>query len=269
MKADAAAIPATSLTGTLVKLQLPVSIALEREMFRRANRVVAVATSVADDLVAYNLDRRSVGVLDNGVDTAFFTPGPREQCASAPYFFTAGRLGPRKGLEDLVDCADLISRRYPQVRFLIAGAGPFEASLRALIARRGLQQTVILLGHVSDRQKMVDLYRSAQAYIHPAHYEGLPTVVLEAMACGCPVVATAVSGALDVIRDGYNGLLVPARAPDRLAAAATCLLADSALRKRLSAAALQTIHQRYAWSVVSRNYLTLYESLLVGKQHCR
>jgi glycosyltransferase involved in cell wall biosynthesis len=269
MKAETAAIPATNLTGVLVKLQTQVSITLEQELFCRTDRIVAVASSVAQELTAYQVDRDAIGVVGNGVDDEFFTPLHVGQATSTPYFFTAGRLGPRKGMEDLIACAEVLARQIPSIRFLIAGVGPFEKSLRSLIGRRGLAKTVILLGHISDRSAMVDLYRGALGYIHPAHYEGLPTVVLEAMACGCPVVATAVSGALDVIRDGYNGLLVPARAPDRLAAAATCLLADSALRKRLSAAALQTIHQRYAWSVVSRNYLTLYESLLVGKQHCR
>jgi glycosyltransferase involved in cell wall biosynthesis len=125
-----------------------------------------------------------------------------------------------------------------------------------------MKANVILLGHIADHRQMVELYRGAAAYLHPAHYEGLPTVLLEAMACGRPVVATAVSGALDVIQDERNGLLTPPRCPQQLASAVLRLLADPRLGERLGAVALDTIQQRYSWEVVGRSYLDQYRDLL-------
>jgi len=269
MKADAASIPANSLLGLLVHLQLPVSHRLEQSMFHRADRLVAVASSVAHELTEYGVDPRKVAVLGNGVDTkSFFVDGSAPD-ENSPYVFTAGRLGPRKGIEDLICCAEQVIRIFPRLRFLIAGSGAFQQRLQAEIQRRKLDANVFLIGHIEDRAHMADLYRGAMAYIHPAHYEGLPTVLLEAMACARPVIATAVSGALDVVQHEQNGLLVAPRAPNEMATAIIRLLQDPALSTRLGASACQTIEDRYSWRIVAQNYRAQYESLLSGAQPCR
>jgi glycosyltransferase involved in cell wall biosynthesis len=264
MKTDTGAIPATDLFSWLIKLQAPVSCLLEQQLFQRADKLVAVAQSVAQELRLYDVNPRQVSVLGNGVDTAIFAPCERQDAPAEPYVLTAGRLAPRKGLEDLIRCAELVVGQIPNLRFLIAGAGPLEQALQAEIARRKLETRVTLLGHIADRAEMLRLYQGAAAYVHAAHYEGLPTVLLEAMACGRPVVATAVSGALDVVQDGRNGLLTPPRNPQRMAEAIVRLLQDPDLGRRLGQAAHATIQERYSWHVVSRSYLAQYEALLAG-----
>ena len=109
---------------------------------------------------------------------------------------------------------------------------------------------------------MVAIYQEAALFAHAAHYEGLPTVLLEALACSRPVVSTAVSGALDVVEDGVNGLLVPARSPETLADAICRLLGDHRLRARLGAAAYRTVQDCYSWQVVGDSYLRCYRALL-------
>lgn len=264
MKTDAGSIPATTTLGWLIKLQAPFSYHLEQQLFERAGALTAVASSVADELRVYGIAPDRVAVLGNGVDTTLFVPSPRGPDRENPYFFTAGRLAPRKGLEDLVRAAELVVRQFPNFRFLIAGGGPLERALRAEIARRGLKGHVVLLGHVADRVQLLTLYQSAAAYVHAAHYEGLPTVLLEAMACARPVVATAVSGALDVVEHAVNGLLVPPRDPHQLAAAIARLIREPELETRLGAAARWTVEDRYSWHTVSRGYLAQYEALLRG-----
>jgi glycosyltransferase involved in cell wall biosynthesis len=267
MKTDAAAVPTDTLLGWLVKLQAPVSYTLEQQLFDRAGKLVAVANSVAQELQVYGVDPRRVEVLGNGVDADTFRPGQPELLnGTDPYFLSVARLAPRKGLEDLVRCAEFVAERLPQVRFFIAGTGPLERSLRWEISRRGLNERVILLGHITDRARLVKLYQGAAAYIHPAHYEGLATVLLEAMACGRPVIATAVSGALDVVQHGQNGLLVPPRDPEGLGLTAMQLLGQPDFAAALGLAARQTIEQRYSWDVVGQNYLAQYEALLQGVQ---
>lgn len=262
MKSDIGSIKENDFFSQLIRWQGPVSYQLEQTLFEQSDKLTSVSRSVAHELHEYGVDPNDVSVLGNGVDTRIFKPSTAARHTDRPYLFTAARLAPRKGLRDLIACAEIVNKRFPDHQFLIAGSGPREAELRAEIAQRNLQDTVILLGYTSDKARLVQLYQDADAYVHPAHYEGLPTVLLEAMACGTPVVTTAVSGALDVIEDGINGLFAPARDPEKLADAVMRILADRTIANQLGQAALDTIHERYAWNVVSRNYVEQYEKLL-------
>lgn len=260
MRADVRSIPPRNISSLLVKLQSPVSYGLEQHLFQRAAQITAVAVSVAHELSEYGVEPSRVEVLGNGVDTTTFSPTQAKPDVP-PYVLAAGRLGLRKGFEDLIECARLATAQLPNLRFRIAGSGPLESSLRAQITRAGLSDRLELLGHIDDRQRMAALYQRAAVFVHPAHYEGLPTVLLEAMACGRPVVATAVSGALDVIQPGENGLLVPPHDPAEMAAAILRLLADPALAERLGRAARRTVEERYSWEKVGSRYLQLYQQL--------
>lgn len=260
LRADVRSIPLRDISALLVKLQAPVSYLIEQRLFQQARRITAVAASVAHELSDYGINPASVEVLGNGVDTAMFAPASAKLDAS-PYVFAVGRLGLRKGFEDLIECARLVIRQVPDVRFQIAGTGPLEKSLRAQIARAGLSTQVELLGHISDRQQIIRLYQQAAVFVHPAHYEGLPTVLLEAMACGRPVVATAVSGALDVVHPEENGLLVPPHNPAEMAAAILRLLSHPELANCLGQAARRTVETQYSWDTVSARYAQLYRQL--------
>ena len=264
MKSDIGSITERDFYSRLIKMQGTVSYQLEQDLFEKADKLTAVSNSVAHELNEYGIDPAEVNVLGNGVDTHIFKPAAKKQTSGRPYLFTAARLAPRKGLRDLIACAEIVCQQFPEHQFLIAGSGPREAELRAEIERRTLQKNVILLGYMGDKKRLVKLYQQADAYIHPAHYEGLPTVLLEAMACGIPAITTAVSGSLDVIDDGVNGLLAPARQPETLANAIIRILSDSAFAAKLGKAGLATISERYAWNVVSQNYVNEYEQLLAS-----
>jgi glycosyltransferase involved in cell wall biosynthesis len=262
LRSDIASIPANNRLAWLTKLQGPVSYVLEQQLFERADGLTAVASTVAQEMAAYGVEPRDVRVLGNAVDADVFSPSDTEPDREQPYVLTTGRLGLRKGLEDLIACAALVKQEAPSLRFLLAGTGPLEAALRADIARRGLQEQVILLGHVGDRRKLADLYRGATAYVHAAHYEGLSTALLEAMGCGRPVIATAVSGALDVVTPEQNGVLVPPREPARLAQAILRLLRDPDRAAVWGRAARRTVEERYTWPVVCAGYVAEYERLV-------
>jgi glycosyltransferase involved in cell wall biosynthesis len=262
MKSDVAAIPANSLLGALAKLQGPVSYVLERQLFERASRLTCVAHSVARELGAYGVAPSTVAVMGNGTDTELFSPAMPATPGGQPYFLTVSRLAPRKGMVDLVRCAEVVVSQVPAVRFLIAGSGPLEGQVKREIRRRRITGQVRLLGHVASRKSLVELYRGATAFIHPAHYEGLPTVLLEAMSCACPSIATSTGGAPDVIDHRKNGLLVPPGIPRQLAAAALELLRRPEFALRLGLAARRTVEARYSWHVIAGHYLSLYQELL-------
>jgi len=262
MREEVRAIQIRSPRAVVMTAQLPFSVWIERRLLDSATMITAVARSVAQELREYGLDPERAKVLGNGVDTEFFCPVERSQggSPSTTYLLAAGRLDLRKGFEDLIEAMPHIASRFPDTWLYIAGTGPLEVQLRSRITELKLDGVVRLLGHV-DHSRMVRLYQGALIFAHAAHYEGLPTVLLEAMACGTPVVATAVSGALDVVDDGVNGLLVPARSPEALADAICKLLGDNAMRAHMGLAGQRTVEDRYSWSAVGAAYLRCYWAL--------
>jgi glycosyltransferase involved in cell wall biosynthesis len=263
MVGEAGAIKITDLRSLVVRAGMPISMRIEHRLFQNAGQVAAVAQSVASELCSYGLSARQVRVLGNGVDTQVFRPDEQDRSARLGkiYVFAVGRLDVRKGLEDLIEAMRHVVHHFPAANLYIAGTGPLEGQLRARVEQLGLGRAVRFLGHV-EQDEMVQLYCNAAVFAHAAHYEGLPTVLLEAMACGKAIVCTAVSGALDVVEDGVNGLLVAPRAPERLAKAVCCLLDDAMLRARLGAVARRTVEERFSWQVVGGNYLHCYQALL-------
>ncbi len=265
LRGEAGAIRVCDLRSALVRLQIPFSLAVERRLLAQANQVAAVSRSVARELLSYHAGARAAAVLGNGVDTERFRPTTVQRPGSGGprYILAAGRLDVRKGLHDLIEAVAELRRRGPEVQIYVAGAGPLVGQLRARGAALGLDGALHLLGHV-DQQHLVALYCGAAVFAHAAHYEGLPTVLLEAMACERPVVSTAVSGALDLIEDGRNGLLVPSRDPRAMANALYRLLNDGALSARLGRAARRTIEDRFSWRVVGERYERCYAALARG-----
>jgi len=252
MMGEARAIPITDLRSLAIRLQMPISIRIEHRLFAHADKIVAVAHSTVGELCGYGLSEGQIDVLGNGVDTEAFRPDGSGQW-SQPQDMTvlaAGRLDVRKGLTDLIEAMADVVGQFPMANLYIAGEGPLKEYLRTRARELTLSDAVHFLGHVRERAEMVRLYRRATVFVHAAHYEGLPTVLLEAMACGRPVVSTAVCGALDVVTEGVNGLLVPPRAPKRLAEAICHLLKDAELRTRLGTAARQTVEKRFSWQAI-------------------
>lgn len=274
IKADMAATTVNSLQTLLMKSQAPVSYWLEEGLLANATAVNAVSPRMASALRhRYTSTPDEIEVTWNGVDTDFFATVPDLTPDSSPdstsdstrdprLVLTVGRLAPGKGVEDLLDAAKQVIKKIGPTRFVIAGDGPLRRALERRLAQNGLGQHVELLGHVADRQQLADLYRKAALFVTPSHYEGLPTVVLEAMACGCPVIATKVGGLPQVIESGQNGVLVPPKQPTQLADAICEFLPAKVRLAKMGRLGRQTIEERYSWHAIGANYIKLYEMLL-------
>ena len=261
MKADGRSIENVGLHALLTRLQTPFSAMAEAQLFRRANRMTAVAKSVVLEMQEYGITPDQVEILGNGTDAEFFAPDGRAQPAQSTFLY-AGRLAHRKGLFDLVEATKILVGSMPNVRVQLAGSGPLEAPLRAKVAEYGLGGHVEFLGHVGTRDALREAYRNATAYIQPSHYEGLPTSLLEAMSTGRACIATNVSGHPDVIEHGVNGLLVEAQQPEALAGMMRRVAGNASEAQALGRAARATILERFTWPQLTQAYLKVYEQSL-------
>lgn len=264
MKADTAATNGFDLRVLALRLQTPVSQWIEKALFRRSRKITAVARWIADALRSYGVEPTGVMVTGNGVEACFLNLSPLAR--KEPCVLYVGRLEMGKGLSELVEAARIVVNRYPEskLRFVLVGKGPLLPKLLDQVNQAGVQNHFVFRGHIGSdqRNELVELYQKASLFVLPSHHEGMPTVLLEAMASGLPVVSTAVGGAREVVVDGENGLLVPPRAPEELAEALLALLENVTLRQRLGQNARATIEQHYTWGAISERYLTCFEQVL-------
>lgn len=231
---------------------------VESKLLRLSTTVTAVSPSIAAELREYGMDPGRVKITWNGVDEKLFFPSCRK---GKEYVLYTGVLRARKGLFDLIKCARLVADECPDVEFIICGSGSLLSKLRVEARRTGLQQQITFLGHV-NRRKLIQTYQNATIHVIPSIYEGLPTVLLEAMACGLPVVATNIGGNRDVISSGVDGFLVPPRSPEDMARMIRMLLEGESLRAKIGKAARETILLRYTWDKIVDNFMAVYESIL-------
>jgi glycosyltransferase involved in cell wall biosynthesis len=152
----------------------------------------------------------------------------------APVVGTVANLREQKAYPDLLAAASEVLEQRPDVRFVAVGQGPLEAEIRALHARLGLGDRFLLLGHRPDAVRVM---AACDVFVLASHWEGLGVAVMEALALGLPVVATAVGGVPEVVEHGRQGLLLPPRRPSELATNLLTLLNDGDACRRMAAAA--------------------------------
>jgi glycosyltransferase involved in cell wall biosynthesis len=264
MLADTRHLEKVNVEGLMGKVMARfISYPLEQKLLKRSNKIVAVASTVAQELGEYGIDPNEVMVVGNGVDEKVFVPKQNNNKYDKydRYILFTGRLALRKGLFDLIECGRYVCKKYPDVSFIIPGKGNLSNKLQNRVREIGLQDRFKFIGFV-DREELIQLYQNATVYVCPSHYEGLPTVLLEAMACGCPVVATGISGNLDVISPNKNGIMIPSKSPKKMANAVSLLLDNDKTREKIGLAARKTIEERYTWDKISNVMLRCYESLI-------
>jgi len=208
-----------------------------------------------------------VVTVRNGINVSLLWRGVREPSTietaivnpQYPLIGTVGRLVPEKGLDTFVAASTIVKRRFSEARFLIVGDGPLRAELLALRSRLGLEDEVVLLG---QRSYVTRIVNSLQVFVMASRTEGLPMVLLEAIALGRPVVATAVGGIPEVARHGYNTLLVPPDDPESLADAILRVLTDQELSARLGVSAIATINEEFTSDRMALETAKVFQAVL-------
>jgi glycosyltransferase involved in cell wall biosynthesis len=235
--------------------------AVARAVYPRA-AIVATSKEVGEDLIArFGVPRDAVTTIPNPADLAAIARASSEASALAvpadvPLVVAAGRLAHAKNWPLFVDALALLRRELP-VQALILGEGESESDIRRRIAAAGLERAVHLCGFQSNPWTVM---AKADVFLLTSRYEGFGNVLIEAMASGAPVVATASPGTRAIVRDEVNGLLVDRHEPAAVADAVGRVLRDKSLRERLRAGARESVRQ-FDVPVVAQAYTTLFQRL--------
>ena len=248
-----------------------------RAAFSRAAWVTACSADLRDRAVAIGAAAERTEVLPYGVDTERFAPSVDARLATrrrlgigdAPLVFTAGRLVRKKGFEYLIGATARLARRWPAIRVAIAGGGDLDGELKQRARDAGVAHVVQFLGAVVQSEipawlSAADVVAVPSVRDDAGNVDGLPNVVLEALASGTPLVSTPAGGIASVVEHGRTGLLVPERDPDALAAAIETLLADGQLRTRVGEAARREVCERYTWDQYAARLEGIYDRALGG-----
>jgi glycosyltransferase involved in cell wall biosynthesis len=174
----------------------------------------------------------------------------------APIVGNVAALVPHKGQRHLIEAAAIVVKKVPDARFVIAGEGPLRATLERQIKEHRLEKHVFLAGFRPD---ILSVHKAFDVFVMSSVTEGLGTSLLDAMACGKPIVATRAGGMPEVVVDGQTGLLVEPRDDAGMADAIVALLRDEGLRRRMGAAGQTRAHARFSAERMVQETLAAYE----------
>jgi len=233
----------------------------------RVDRYIAVSHEVSRQLRrSIPILKHKVQVVQNGIPLEPFNRPVnstlRTTLAGArkrPVVLTTARLHKQKGCRYLLEAATQV----PEAMFVIAGDGPQRTKLEVLTRELGLIDRVVFLGHRDD---IPDLLASCDVFVLPSLFEGLPISVLEAMAAGKPVIATAIGGTDEAVVHGETGLLVPPADADALAAAIRTVLSDPVLAQRLAAAGKARVYEKFSAETMMQGLMEIYDDLLSSRE---
>ena len=241
-------------------------LAIEYRLIHSVDRIIAQCSDEVFELVRLGAERDRISIVPSGVDVSVFRPTgpalPRGNDRHRVLF--VGRLVERKGIGNAISALPHV----PDAELLVAGGPEPERlaadrevrRLRALADRHGVADRIVFLGRV-EHSELPPLYRSADVVVCVPWYEPFGIVPLEAMACGVPVLASAVGGLVDTVVHGETGIHVPPRDPETLGAALAALLADPERRAAYGAAGARRVRTRYSWNRVAGLMLHAYDSV--------
>jgi glycosyltransferase involved in cell wall biosynthesis len=282
-------VPNGLVVGSFAR-QVPIAVGLHgsdvfmaergelKPFVRRALRKTSVLTGCSPELVdrvcAVGFDRERSHVIPYGVNIEEFSPDParrsvwREKLGipeEAPVVVSVGRMVSKKGYGFLLEALPGLLAEHPDAHFVLGGAGDLLDAFKRQTAE--WSNRVHLPGLVL-RDVLPDLYRSADIFVLPAvhdrkgNVDGLPNVILEAMASGLPVVASGISGIPLAVEDGVNGRLVPEQEPEPLAAALGELLSDRERCRAMGRASRAKAEGELTWDAVAARYRAAYDEAL-------
>lgn len=241
-----------------------IDLAIKFPLFKR---IVTISEGIREVLLHAGVPPNQVLCVPSAVDTERFKPACGREWFLREFSLEAGRpvlaviaqLIPRKGHRVLFDALPAVLARHADVRVLIFGQGPLEGDLRRIVREQGLEEKVLFAGFRDDLAHVIPCL---DLIVHPALMEGLGVSLLEAAACGVPIVASRAGGMPEVVRDGINGYLVEPGNNEELAEAVNKLLDQPARLAEFGRAGRELVLERFSIERMVEGNYKIYRSLL-------
>ena len=236
-------------------------MAVNTYSINRADAVTAVSAFMQHEAYERLTIRHQIRVIPNFVDPDLYSPSPGEEVergAEGILVTHVSNFRPVKRIQDLVYAMRIVVKEAPGARLVLVGDGPDRHGIEKLIEHLNLGGSVTLTGFRND---VANILRCSDIGVLCSETESAPLTLLEGMSCGLPMVATSVGGIPEVVRDGFNGLLVPPKQPEELAEAILKLASDGELRGRLGAAARETVLERFTADKAAKAYIETFEGV--------
>jgi len=233
-------------------------VVFSKIIFKETNLFICLTPKDAYEICKYGCDPNKIRVIPNGVDVKKFKPNNK---IHTEYIYWGGRFVPEKGLKYLIEAIKLVKRTKSDIRLLMAGDGPLLPKIHKMINKYHLMDDVKFLGKM-PLEKIPLLINSSSMCVLPSLKEGMPFALLEAMACGKPVIGSNISGIRDIINNGENGLLITPGDSKELASAILKLLEDKDLGQVLGRNARQLMIEKYSLNNIVNQIEQIYNELI-------
>lgn len=224
-------------------------LAIQKYVLNRVNRVIVPSYFLKSILAKhYLVDSEKIKVIYNAFDFGVYNQisSKNLEALSNPKIITVGRLVRHKRIDKIIKTIGKIVKNYPNIKLLIIGDGPERENLEKLSTELEIEENVSFLGKI-PHEDVMELIKRFDIFVLNSIYEGLPHVVIEAMACRTPVIATNIRGTNEVVTDGETGLLVSPNNTEELKEKIIPLLRDEGLRKKLVENAYKSVIEKFTW----------------------
>ena len=225
--------------------------------FHIADHIICYTAIEKENIEKLGIDPKKISIIHNGVDTTLFTPSTSEKISDKKQILWVGRFVTGKGVEYLIEAFLKVLKKIPGTHLVLVGVGPEKPAIEERIRKLHLQSSVTLIDYL-DNEELPGVYKNSDVFVLPSLMEGVPRTILEAMACGVPVVTTNLPHLMDII-DGA-GLVVPPKDLALLSNAILTILEDASLAEKMGQRGRKRIVQEYSWEDTVKKTLALYES---------
>lgn len=235
----------------------------------KAGAIIAPSQYFKGIISGWGIPQDKIGVIYNAIEVSEYDPACSKEEArmrlglNGKIMLTVARLTPWKGVDRIIEVLPEIRRQIKEANFVVVGDGPELGSLQTLAREFGVKGYVNFVGRVPHEEVPYYL-RAADVFVLYSGYEGLPHIVLEAMATGIPVILSDKGGNPEVIEDGVNGLLVPIGNQEKLREAILRILQDEALARRFVEESRERVKQSFRWDVLVNRTLRVFQTVIMN-----
>lgn len=234
---------------------------ITRLIWRQASAVISNSQGLKE-LALQTDSHQEIAIIPNGVDTTHFLPNPKK-VVQEPYILHltlgASRVTDRKGIKYLIEAIQLLKDECP-LELTVIGDGNAKARLEQLVIEYSLTSQITFVGRI-PREETLRYYQAADIFVLPSLNEGMSNAMLEALSCGLPLVTTRTGGAMELVKDGENGLLVEYRDARDLARALRKVAQDADLRVRMGEKS-RALVETMSWQNVATKYVEAYRKTI-------